>query len=282
MRMVSFRTDSNKYRDLADYATDQGVTVSEVLNRLVDNLILGESTIDLNGSNVMALKGRVERLEELLTSGEDNPGDGKSPTRKEEETSEKEVAEIVAEVMDEREKELARGIAKGVAEHIGEVETEITQRINELFGLTERFDARLEQLNEVQARLNEIVVPLKEQVEKCKVHTTAEDMIACPDCGPFFLDSVRIAIDKLAEARALEEESPGQSAQSEEEPPRAWLIMAPGSHLGFKWDEEREYYYLLTTDQRLADEWSKKRDIKVVELAGLALEEYEQAHPPGS
>lgn len=272
MRIVSFRMDNDKYRDLSDYATDRGVTVSEVLNRLVDSLILGQSKLDLNGSNVMALKSRVERLEELLTSKVDNLGDGKSPTGKEEEASEKEVAEIVAEVIAGSEKELARGIARDLAERIEQGEAETTQRIGELLGLMDRFTTKLEQLNASQTKFAETVVHLEEQVEKRKEHTTAEEMIACPDCGPLFLDSVRIAIDKLAEARALEEEKLS----------RAWLLMAPGYHRGFEWDEEQECYYLLTTDERLADEWSKKRDIKVRELAGPALEEYKQANPPRS
>ena len=128
-KMVSFRMDSDKYRDLAHYATDRDLTVSKVMNRLVDSLILGESTIDLYGSNVMALKWRVERLEELLTGKGDNLGDGKSPeTRKQEGMSKEEVAEVVAQIMDGREKEMAQDIALDDAERIEKGETEITAK----------------------------------------------------------------------------------------------------------------------------------------------------------
>jgi len=128
-KMVSFRMDSDKYRDLAHYAIARDVSVSKVMNRLVDSLILGESTIDPYGSNVMALKRRVERLEELLTGKGDNLGDGKSPeTGKQEGMSREEVAEVVAQIMDGREKEVAKDIALDDAERIEKGETEITAK----------------------------------------------------------------------------------------------------------------------------------------------------------
>jgi len=121
--------DSDKYRDLAHYAIARDVSVSKVMNRLIDSLILGESTIDPYGSNVMALKRRVERLEELLTGKGDNLGDGKSPeTRKQEGMSKEEVAEVVAQIMDGREKEVAKDIALDDAERIEKGETELTYK----------------------------------------------------------------------------------------------------------------------------------------------------------
>ncbi|MBA7706935.1 hypothetical protein ES703_115794 [subsurface metagenome] len=81
----------------------------------------------------------------------------------------------------------------------------------------------------------------------------------------------------LAQSEHSDENVPDQSGELR----RAWLVMAPGGgHHGFKWDSDRSYYCLLVSDEDVANEWRKKSGIKVVELAGTVLDEYEQSHPP--
>lgn len=246
MKMVSFRTDSDKYRDLADYASDKGTTVSELLNRLIDSLIMGETALDLNGLNVMALKGRVERLEELLVGKGDASRDGKSPeARQEGEMTAEEIQAMVREILDDSERKLAGAIAEETAEQIvkgGAKATEVKEQFEQIAGLMESLTTKMGQLYDSQTKLAEIVIPLKEQAEKRNVHATAEEMISCSVCGPFFLDAVRIARDNLAEqdqAKAEAEAEVETETKVDEEPE---LKTSPGYFPGSKWDEEKELY----------------------------------------
>lgn len=271
MKFIGFRINDDIHQALWEYCQSEGITVTECLTKLVEGLLSGEG---LTSARPLGLESRTRALEEMLSrlkrgetlQEESTGGENLSDAGMEEEmtVTKEEIRELVGKVLDEREKELAGAISEAVKVRIEKGETETREQIAEVKRQVELIaghaNDRIKDTEEVYANLADTVHSLKEQAQSQKRHATAQEMLSCPDCGPFFLAAVRAANEELAKQAQSQAE-----AKSKVGSPKRYRVERPYGGGGFKWDDGLEMYCKETEDLNEVEE-ARGKGLTVVEL----------------